>query len=545
MTPRALAPWLVSSLLAGVAAPARAEAFTVQVLAATELQVEPRLAPDRSSLALRVRLQDDRGRAVAGREVTLQLVVDGVAQPPVELALGADGEATHTLALTRAQRVVEARARYDGDGRTAPQDRAIRVGLNLPYVTADVVVPSGGVELGGSPALFVVALHVGEVVDFSPRDAAVELREGDRLLASGLADATGRAVLRVPTAAFPEARVYRVRAVTSVDGERVEGAPRDVLVRTRTIVSLTRAADASDPPAPVPLVGTLTTVTNAPIADAPVRVLRGTVTVAGARTDAAGGFQVRLPGALLAEHGVTVRAVFAPTEPWFAASESAELVLTGPAPRRIHWAWVLTPLLVASGVVAAAAARARWRGARTASPPAPASLEGVVRVERPRTGGMGGLRVRFAAVDRATGRPVADVCVRWSGNPEWTPVGEPLAMQPARQIAFEVGATGYSPRRVTGEFVRPGEYVVHVQLRTWREELFERARPWLRRAPGASGLPTLREALAARAATPAASDFVDHIERGCYAPDPPTAREIHRADELAGALDTEVPTLRR
>ncbi len=541
---RALASWLLVAPLAVAAAPRRAEAFTVQVLAASELQVDPVLAPDRSSLALQVRLLDDRGRSLPGRSVSLQMQVDGVAQGIVTLAIGDDGSATHTVPLSRGQRVVDARVSYAGDGSTAAQERAIRVGLNVPYVTADVVVPPGGVELGGPPTTFVVALRVGAVVDFATQGVGVELREGDALLADGFADASGRAVLRVPSRAFREARVYRVRAVTSVDGERVEGPVRDVVVRARTAVSLVRVSDPGDLTAPVALEGVLVTTTGAPIPHASVRVVRGTVTVAGARTDGGGAFQVRLPVELLAEHDVSVRAVFEPTEPWFGASESPALALTGPAPQRIHPGWVLAPALVAAALAAAAVLRGRVRASRAPSAEREAPPAEGDRVEHVRASIPHGLRVRFVAIDRATSKPVEGVCARWGGG-EWVAVTESVAVQPARRIEFEVGAAGYSPRKVTGEFSRPGEYVVRVQLRTWREELFERARPWLRRAASGESMPTLREALGARAATPAAVTFVAHVEQGCYAPEAPDARHIARADELAAAIDTAVPTLRQ
>jgi len=541
---RALPLWFLVAPVGLAAAPRRAEAFTVQVLAASELQVDPVLAPDRSTLALRVRLLDDRGRALPDRAVALQLRVDTTALAPVTLALGADGAATHLVPIARHQRVVEAQVSYEGDGATAAQERSIRVVLNVPYVTADVVVPPGGVELGGPPATFVVNLRVGAVVDFGTNGVGVELREGDALLADGFSDVTGRAVLRVPSSAFREARVYRVRAVTSVDGERVEGPPRDVLVRARTAVSLVRVSDPGDLASPVALEGALITLTRAPIPNASVRVVRGTVTVAGARTDAGGAFRVRLPVELLAEHDVAVRAVFEPTEPWFAASESATLTLTGPAPQRIHPAWVVAPALLAAALAAAAALRARLRAARSPEAPRAEPPAAGDRVEHVRAGAAHGLRVRFVAVDRATSKPVTGVCARWGGA-EWAAVEESVAVQPARKIEFEVGAPGYSPRKVTGEFSRPGEYVVRVQLRTWREELFERARPWLRRAAVGGAMPTLREALGARAATPAAVAFVEHVEQGCYAPEAPDARHIARADALSAAIDTDVPTLRQ
>jgi len=542
---RAFGPFALAWILGLCTASRGADAYTVQVLAATEFQLLPRLAPDRSSLSFRVLLRDDRGRPLPGKAVSLQLRVDAVARRPVTLTLGPMGETTHTVPIARSDRVVEAQARYEGDERTAAQERTIRVGLTVPYVTADVVVPPEGVELGGPAVPFVTTLMVGEVVDFSPHGVPIELRAGPRLLAEGFTDRTGRAVLQVRPEVFQEPRVHRVRAVTSVDGERVEGPPRDVLVRVRTVLSLVRAGLSSDPSAPVSLEGTLLTLTRAPVPGAPIRVRRGDVTVAGARTDADGVFRVRVPTELLSEHDVSVHASFEPTEPWYVASESPAVALTGPAPRRIHWGWVVTPVALAGCAVVVAALHARRRTAPSPLvPPSPPGAEGVVRVEGTPATTRRGLYIRFVAIDRATAKPVEDVCVRWSGCEAWIPATEALSVAPARKIEFEVGAAGYCPRKVVGEFPGPGVYEVHVQLHTWREELFERARPWLRRAHDGAVMPTLREALARRAATPAALAFVEHVEHGCYARLPPTARDVARAEALLEALDTEVPPLR-
>ena len=107
------------------------------------------------------------------------------------LTLGADGEAVHRVAIAREQGVVDVTAYYAGDGATAPRHTTIHVNLDAPYVTVDLVAPAGGVTLGAGDAPFVVTMHVGEVVSFPVRGQGVELREHDRVIASGVTDAVG------------------------------------------------------------------------------------------------------------------------------------------------------------------------------------------------------------------------------------------------------------------------------------------------------------------------------------------------------------------
>lgn len=528
----------MASSLALVSMPAEVQPFTLRVLAASDLRVEPRLSPDRSSLTLAVRLQDDRASPLARRTVTLSITSPGVAEERATLTLGADGEAVHRVAIAREQGVVDVTAYYAGDGATAPRHTTIHVNLDAPYVTVDLVAPAGGVTLGAGDAPFVVTMHVGEVVSFPVRGQGVELREHDRVIASGVTDASGRAVLQVAPSVLGGAGVHRIRAVTSAQGERVEGPEHAVLVRAETSLSLVRVGGEGDASG-VRLHGTLLLSSGAPLGDAPVRVARGAVTLAGVRTDAQGRFQVAVDPEVLAERAVTVRALFEPTEPWFGPSESPEVELTTPPPPQIHWLWVVAPAFVAALGLAAVLVRARGQtGSKETPRPDAASAHGDA-IEHVAPSVTGGLRVRFVVLDRATTRPVGEAMVRFGGDAEWRPVtSESVAVQGARRVEFELGASGYAPRKVAGEFSRPGEYVVRVQLRSWREELFERARPWLRRAgPSAGALPTLREALKTRPATPRAVAFVELVEAGCYAPESPDAKVVERAEELSSVVD--------
>jgi hypothetical protein len=539
--------WCLMAAMASFAlgsSPAEVHPFTLRVLAASDLRVEPRLSPDRSSLTLAVRLQDDRAAPLARRTVTLEIASAGAGLERATLTLGPNGEATHTVAITRDQQRVDVTAYYAGDGATAPRNATIHVNLDAPYVTVDLVAPAEGIALGGASAPFAVTLHVGEVVTFPVRGQGVELREGERVIASGVTGISGRVVLPVSPSALGAAGVHRLRAVTSVQGELVEGPEHAVLVRAETALSLVRVG-SDDDSAGVRLQGTLLAVSGAPVSDAPVRVARGAITLAGVRTDAQGRFQVRVEPEVLAERGVTVRALFEPTEPWFGPSESAQVELTSAPPPKIHWLWVVAPAALAALGVAVVLVRARGQAkAEEAAKPDAASTQWDV-VEHVAPSVTGGLRVRFVVVDRATTKAIAEPAVRWGADTEWKPVtAESVPVQAARKVEFELGASGYAPRRVTGEFSRPGEYVVKVQLRSWREELFERARPWLRRAGTSTGaLPTLREALKTRAATPRALAFVELVEAGCYAPENPDAKSVERAEELSSVVESPAPRL--
>jgi hypothetical protein len=533
-----------------VASPSVSDAFTVHVIAASELQLEPRLSPDRSSLTVSVRLHNDRAAPMAGREVALS--IRSLEEPAgiheeVTVRVGDGGAASHVVPVTAAQHMVRVSARYVGDATTAPRSGEIMVNLDAPYVTVDVVPPTGGVNLGDEAARFTLGLRVGEVVGFPAGDQTIELREGTHELARARTDAGGRAMVLVPGATFGVPGVHRVRAVTSVNGELIEGPQHEVLVRARTTLTLVRG-ESDEPDASTSLVGALTTTTGAPVRDAAVRIVRGVVTLAGARTDAEGHFRVRLGLDVLAEAGVTARAVFEPTEPWYVASESATLALTSPPPPKVHWLWGVGSVAVAAAVVTAMTAKAlrRDRTQLVAEPLADGAWDHVEHVAPMATHERQGLRVRFVVSDRATGAKVNEPMVRWGGVETWVPTHEgPHTVQPARKVEFEVGASGYCPRKVVGEFSRPGEYLVRVQLRTWREELFERARPWLKRVSTNGGaLVTLREALKTRAPTPEAVAFVTLVEEGCYAPSQPGVREVEQAEAMAPVTDLQ-PDLRR
>lgn len=544
--------------LASFARSAEVTGYTLQVIAASDLRVEPRSSADRRTLGLRVRLLDDRGAPLVGRRVNLRArSVEGrgaserFVRPEVTdvLLTGEQGEVTYDLALEPSDRVMVVATEFAGEGTIAAVRREIRVDLDAPFVTTDLVLPTEGAELGGRALHVVVDVQVAPVVPFSAQGLPVEVLVDGRVVAAGVMNATGRVVLNVPVERVGAQGVHRAWSRATVREETVNGPQHDLLVRARTVLTLHRGVSAEREAANgATLTGALVAVPRGAIADASVRVVRGTKTLAGARTGRDGTFALRLGPELLAEPDVTVRAVFEPTEPWYLGTESDPVTLTPPAAPKVPWVWEVVPLGVAALVLAGVFARSWWRlrGLRAKAAP---ETEVVVdnageRVEHVPSHAPGaGLRVRLVVSDRVTSREVHGARARWTNEAAWRATGDgPFSVAPARRIEFEVEADGYAPRKVTGEFSRPGEYVVTVQLRTWREELFEQARPWLRKALGReNALPTVREALAARSPTPNATAFVDLVERGCYGPEEPGAVEVREAGALAPVLDT--PTI--
>lgn len=514
-----------------------AGAYRLNVVAASELQMEPEVRAGAPSLAVRVRLRDDRGASLARRPVALTFRAGGLADVERAVVTDANG-AGATSVEVGAARVVRVEGRFVGDSTAAPARAAIDVDLDAPFVTPELVVPGEGVTFGGAPVEAVVTVRVGQVQAIAPGRLGVEVAQAldasgrRRALAAGETDATGRVVLSIPSARFEG--VGAVRLVPRVDlggGRVVEGVGRDLLVRGLTAVSLLRAARADDEGDGVTLHGALVIQSGAPVAGAAVRILRAERTVAAARTDAAGHFTVALGAESLGEPGVVVRAVFEPTEPWYVGSESPPLALTEPAPPPIRWTWAAVPL----GLAALAIAWISLRRKPIALDPAPSPPPAADHLERLAAEAPAGVRVGFVAVDRSTGAVIAGARVRL-GDGAWRRCDDaPFELGAARGAVAELDAEGFAPRAVTLEFPRPGAYRMQVALQTWREALFGRVRPVLDRARSGDGLPTPREAAHAAGAGPGVAALVTHVEAGCYGASAPDAEALRTADELARA----------
>jgi hypothetical protein len=195
---------------------------------------------------------------------------------------------------------------------------------------------------------------------------------------------------------------------------------------------------------------------------------------------------------------------------------------------------------VAGALFALARALRRRRPQERLSLPMPPIAD--ANVERVGDVRSGKTRVQIVPVDRSTAATLADGEVEWI-EPALGRRSAEDAVEIAGRSMFRVRvfASGYAPRDFAGEAPRGGAYALRVPLRTWREELFDRARQWMRHigAAGIPAAPTPREALRSRQSRPDADvAFVEWIERGTYGPENPDASVIRHADELLDRTGT-------
>lgn len=524
----------VASLLVATAAPPRGDAWPLDVSAASELRVEPRLGPDRRAVWLDLRLRDDRGGPLADRVVRFAARVDGAPVSVAPARTDAMGEASARVPVTPAARTLDVDANASGGGGVASSTTHIEVALDAPYVSTELLLGASVIERGAPPIEAVVSVDTGRVVALAPGNLPVDIAAVDgerrRPVVGGVTNTSGRAALRLGWERFDRPGVVRLVPRVEVSAGRVrEGTPRDVLVRARTVLTLVRVGEADGEPHALELRGSLRMVPDAPVEGAAVRVVSGDETLAGARTDARGGFSVRLPPEVAVRPGLTVQALFEPTEPWWVRSESEVLALT-PAPSPpVPWRWMAAPLALALVAVGALAAGRRRRSGPVSEPPRPspsAPVEGVRAV----VADARSLEVVVTVFDAATGAPVEGAEAQ-VGDGAWTPCGEVIEGLSAGARTVSLRAPGYAPREVDASFPRSGRHALRASMATWREALFEVARPYLPRAPGRDAPPTLREALTAQEGPLAA--LRDAVEEGAYGPARPDADALSRARALA------------
>lgn len=520
-------------------------AFPLNVVAATELRMDPSVPAGSTALTVRAHLRDDRGAALEGRIVTLTLVPEGAEPRTRELLTDARGEVAVTLDVGRARRVAVTGA-WAGDSTAASARSSIAVDFDAPFVTPELLLPGEGVTLGEGAFEAVITVRVGDVQTLSPARLAVQLArlvegaQGPMALAAGVTDGGGRAVLQVPVERFGQPGVARI--IPRVDlgnGRVVEGVGRELLVRGRAAVSLLRG-DAADEGEGVALHGAVVLSTGAAVPNAALRIVQGERTLAATRADAQGTFHVILGPEVLTEAGMMARAVFEPTEPWFLAAESPEVQLTAPPTPPIHWSWGAAPLAMAALAVGVMSLRRRAAPPPEVPPPPP--LEDHVAVVTDVPGRPRSLRV--VVIDRATGARVSGCRMRIDdGSWQALASGPVVVADGATACQLSLEADGYAPRQLRVELPRSGEVRVQVAMRSWREELFARIRPWLEGARRSEVLPTPRELSRTGAASPVVP-LLKLVEQGCYGAATPGPGELDAADALADAARAEAPAPR-
>ncbi|MDO9018830.1 MAG: hypothetical protein Q8S73_22545 [Deltaproteobacteria bacterium] len=508
-------------------------AFPIRVRTATELSLNPRVVGGRHSLSLTVLLRDDRRAAVEGRTLTITITGPGGLSVRRVERTDAQGE-VHVEALIGPQaRVLVVDASSAEDDRFAAATAHAEIDVDAPFVTVELSPPTTPLSTTAAPPPFNVRVNTGSAAWLSPRGLPVDLVSVGavplRDPVAGVTDDGGQAMLVVPAGAFPRAGIYTLRPRVEVSpGHTVEGAGRTVLVRADTTLTAALVSDRDDPRAR--LRGRLRTATDEPVGGAPVRLMRGDETVAAVRTDAAGEFvfEVDLERTQLA--GQLVRARFEPADPWFVPAESAPLrVGEAPSPP-IHWGWMLAPWALLALATLALAAR---RGVRLPAPsavPVEAKRDVVVR-----TGAApdGVIEVVVEAYDRSTGAALPGARYAPGGADE-RPVSAPTSLARARSTTLVVSADGYEPRRVEVGRLGSGRHAVRVGMLSWREALFDRARPALSAAADGAVMPTPREAVGATLLAGQEAPWVALLERGAYGPEAPDAQTVVAVERALG-----------
>jgi len=516
-------------------------AFPLRVVAASELRVEPRLSSDQRTLTLALRLRDDRGAALVGRSVRVQLRAESFPFYAQAARTDERGDATVQVDLREHFRVFQVEAHFEGDATASPTAYTTRLDLDVPFVEAELLISPSGFELGAGPSVVTVRVRIGEVVARSvgglPVALVLDPAHRGRVLVAGVTDGAGRAELRVPPEAFGAPGVHPIAPRVELGrGRTVDGAARSVLVRAQTRLGVARGADDAQG---VVLVGHASAVGVGALADAAVRLQAGERVLAGGRTDTLGNVMFRVPWSAMAEGPLTVHALLDPTEPWLLASASTPMLLRAPVSAAVPWWWAASAMGGALVVLGAVGLRERFRkvppGVATASIATPSvPVEGLVRES---VAGVEGVSLRVEVSDRTTGMAVVTARCRVEEAPPEEAVAAREALPGLRvgqRIVVRVEAPGYAPRSVPAALLRPGSYLLRVALRNWREELFELLRPLLLRRRGVGTvLPTLREALrdddSARLHA-----VVSEVERGCYGPEALEAEEVARVSAMHG-----------
>ncbi|MFO0627668.1 MAG: hypothetical protein U0325_18815 [Polyangiales bacterium] len=520
-----------------------ARAYRLNVVAATELRMDPAVPAGSTALTVRARLRDDRGTPLARRALTLTLRPAGAPELTRELRTDERGEAVMTHDVGRARRVAVTGA-WPGDGTAASARASIDVDFDAPFVTPELMLPGEGVTLGDGPLSAILTVRIGEVQTLSPAGLAVQLArvadgvQGSMALASGVTDGTGRVVLEVPLAALGRPGVARLMPRVDLgNGRVIDGVGRELLVRGRAAVSLLRreVGDESDG---VALHGAVVLSTGAAVPNAALRIVQGERTLAATRADAQGAFQVALGPEVLTEPGMTARAVFEPTEPWYLAAESPEVQLTAPPTPPIHWSWGAAPLALAALVIGAMTLRRRAVRAPEPPPAPPPQADHVAVVNEGLAGprpcgwwwwiarpGRGCPGVACGSM-MARGRASARRRSRWPTGPRrvssrWRPRGTPR------------DGCAWTPR---------SEVRVQVAMRTGARSCSrESVRGW-RRAAGRG----VADAAGARAGGAEAhvAPLAKLVEEGCYGPATPGPTELDAADALVETTRAKAPAPR-
>jgi hypothetical protein len=496
------------------------EAFTLRVLAPTELRVAPAVRADRSAVNFSVQLRDDQGGAIAGAVRIDVRRARSSAQRTV--TTNAQGQGSGEVAVNREDRVLDVRAQFAGDATHTAASSEFRVDLDAPFVTVVLQSAPASVDVESRASVELVAsVEVGQLAVASPLGWAVQFYLDNDGIGSARSDATGRAALRLESERFRTPGVHVVRAAAQLRGTELWSNERRVVVRALT--SVVANVERNERTGELRVRGAVAW-RGGGVAGATVRIEANGALVAAALTDGSGAYEFALPPrALLA--GVKARVVFVPTTPWLSGSESGEFYLAPPAMPAVSWRFALVPLALGAAALAVARLRSRPSAEKSAQ-----TLEEGASIELQETQD-GSSTLEVVVEDRATGEAVEDCEISVGGV--IVRAREPVAVEVGAKVTVALRAPGYEPREVLVPVRRAGALRLTVAVARWREAIYSFAREFIATPSGAKVAPTLREASegAARAVKP----VLAAAETAIYGPDEPEQAAFDHVRALADA----------
>lgn len=509
----------VSAWCAVVLCASDAGAFTLRVLAPTDLRVAPSVSADRSAVSFVVSMRDDQGTPISGAVRLDARRARGSIQQSV--ALRSDGQGSLTVPVSRDDRAVDVRAQFAGDTTHAAATVELRVDLDAPFVTVQLQsVPAAVNVESQAPVEWIASVEVGRVALTSPLGWPVQFYLDNNPVGSSRADATGRASVRVEAQRFSTPGVHTVRAAAQLRGTELWSAERRLIVRALTSVVVTPERD--DRSGQLTLRGAVAW-RGGGVAGATVRVESQQTLVAAALTDAQGSYELTIPPrALIA--GARARVVFVPTTPWLSGAESAEFYLAPPAVPPVSWRYALAPL--ALGMLTFALLRLRSRP-RASAAQSEVVQDGAVLEALDASDDSPTLVV--VVDDRASGERIESCTVTVDGVP--AEPGQGVAVTVGASVKIVVEAQGYARRSLTVQVRRAGAQRLRVSLARWREAVFAVAREAMDAPIAPKAAPTLQEAAAN--APPAKKPLFTAAESAVYGPEEPGERALEQVRKLA------------
>jgi|LNFM01.1.fsa_nt_gb hypothetical protein len=507
----------VSAWCAVVLCASNGEAFTLRVLAPTELRVAPTVRPDRLGVRLALSLRDDKGAGVRGT-----VRVESGTRPPIQARTDNNGHTNIEIAVSPGTRVVDLRAQFAGDSTHSAAISQLRIDLDAPFVSVSLLAPSS-VDIDGRAAIDLIAsVDTGAVAAVNPRGWVVQFYvDGDRV-ATSEADATGRAATRIDNSRFVTPGVRAVRAAVVLRGSELFSPERRLIARALTSIVATPTRDERT--GQLGLRGAVAW-RGGGVAGATVRVESNRQLLAAALTDRNGSFDLVLPARVLVA-GARARVVFVPTTPWFSGAESGEFYLAPPALAAVSWRFALAP--IGLGLLAFAIVRA-LRNRRESTPPA-AKVEDGATLEH--VEGDSEATLAVSVEDRTTGLPIEGATVLLDGTPLAS--GERRPVVRGAKVKVSVLCEGYAPREISVRIERSQAARLRIALAPWREAVFEVAREHLPSQTGGKVSPTLREAVETTTEGPKVlRPLFDAAERGAYGPTEPDQQTVAAVRALA------------